>query len=107
VQKAADLALPFMPGVMTPSDVIQGLEFGLNEFKFYPAEQAGGVVMLKALAGPFKDVRFCPTGGVSAHNFQSYLALNNVLAVGGSWLCPKDLLAKQDWAGIEQLAKQC
>lgn len=106
-QKANDLSLPFMPGVMTPSDVIKGIELGLNDFKFYPAELAGGPVMLSAMAGPFDQVRFCPTGGVSQENFKSYLALKNVMAVGGSWLSPKNLLAKQDWASIETLAKQC
>lgn len=107
IEKANDLSLPFMPGVMTPSDVIKGLEFGLNDFKFYPAQLAGGPTMLKAFAGPFENVRFCPTGGVSVDNFKEYLALNNVMAVGGSWLCPEQLMANHDWASIEALAKEC
>lgn len=96
-----------MPGVMTPSDVIKGLEFGLNDFKFYPAQLAGGPAMLSAFAGPFENVRFCPTGGVSVENFKEYLALKNVMAVGGSWLCPEQLMANHDWPSIEALAKEC
>lgn len=107
VTKSQNLALPFMPGVMTPADIIKGIEFGLQDFKFYPAEQAGGVNMLKAFAGPFENIRFCPTGGISEHNFKNYLALNNVMAVGGSWLCPRNLLQTGDWSAIEILAKQC
>jgi 2-dehydro-3-deoxyphosphogluconate aldolase/(4S)-4-hydroxy-2-oxoglutarate aldolase len=107
IEKANDLSLPFMPGVMTPSDVIKGLEFGLNDFKFYPAQLAGGPAMLSAFAGPFENVRFCPTGGVSVENFKEYLALKNVMAVGGSWLCPEQLMANHDWPSIEALAKEC
>lgn len=107
IAKSQDLALPFMPGVMTPTDIIKGIEFGLHDFKFYPAEQAGGVTMLNAFAGPFESIRFCPTGGISVDNFKQYLALKNVMAVGGSWLCPRNLLNQQDWAAIEVLAKQC
>lgn len=107
VQKAVDLALPIMPGVMTPSDIIKGMEYGLSDFKFYPAEQAGGANMLKAFLGPFPSARFCPTGGVSIDNFQSYLSLKNVMAVGGSWLCPKDLVTQEKWSDIQRLAKAC
>lgn len=105
VQKSQDLALPFMPGVMTPSDIIKGLDYGLTEFKFFPAQQAGGVKMLKAFAGPFPSVKFCPTGGISQENAQDFLSLDNVMAVGGSWLCSKALMAEKDWAAIEALAK--
>ncbi len=107
VVKSQELKLPFMPGVMTPTDIIKGIEFGLQNFKFYPAEQAGGAAMLKAFAGPFDQVQFCPTGGISEHNFKAYLALKNVMAVGGSWLCPKALLKQKDWSAIETLARQC
>ena len=107
ITKSQDLSLPFMPGVMTPTDIIKGIEFGLHDFKFYPAEQAGGTTMLNAFAGPFDNIRFCPTGGISVDNFKQYLALKNVMAVGGSWLCPRNLLNQQDWAAIEVLAKQC
>jgi len=106
INKAQQLALPFMPGVMTPSDIILGLDNGLSEFKFFPAQQAGGVNMLKAFSGPFPQVRFCPTGGISTSNYQEFLALDNVMAVGGSWLCSKDLMANQDWQAIEQLGKE-
>ncbi|GAA6135756.1 bifunctional 4-hydroxy-2-oxoglutarate aldolase/2-dehydro-3-deoxy-phosphogluconate aldolase [Oceaniserpentilla sp. 4NH20-0058] len=105
VQKSQDLALPFMPGVMTPSDIIHGLDCGLTEFKFFPAQQAGGVKMLKAFSGPFPNVKFCPTGGISQESAQDFLSLDNVMAVGGSWLCSKALMAEKDWAGIEELAK--
>lgn len=104
VQKAQDLDMPFMPGVMTPSDIILGLDCGLSEFKFFPAQQAGGVNMLKAFAGPFEQVRFCPTGGISQANYQEFLALKNVVVVGGSWLCSKELMTAQNWQGITDLA---
>lgn len=107
IEKSKDLALPLMPGVMTPSDIMLGLEYGLKEFKFFPAQQAGGVNMLKAFSGPFPDVMFCPTGGISQDNFQDFLALKNVMAVGGSWLCTKDLMAKRDWLRIQALAEAC
>jgi len=105
IQKAQQLNMPFMPGVMTPSDIILGLDNGLSEFKFFPAQQAGGVNMLKAFSGPFPQVRFCPTGGISQTNYQEFLALNNVLAVGGSWLCSRDLMQSKDWETIEGLAQ--
>lgn len=107
IEKSEHLALPFMPGVMTPSDIMLGLEYGLNEFKFFPAQQAGGINMLKAFSGPFPGVKFCPTGGISKDNFQDFLALNNVMAVGGSWLCTKDFMAKRDWLSIQALAEAC
>ncbi len=107
ITQAQTLKLPFMPGVMTPSDIMLGLEAGLTQFKFFPAQQAGGTAMLKAFAGPFPQVRFCPTGGISQDNAQEYLALNNVMAVGGSWLCAKDLVHAKDWAAIEALANAC
>lgn len=103
-KKAKELALPFLPGVMTPSDVITGLQYGINGFKFYPAEAAGGVKMLKALGGPFADVWFCPTGGINSQNAAQYLAQSNVRIVGGSWVCPSDLIVNEDWQAIEKLA---
>lgn len=106
IKTAQDLEMPFMPGVMTPSDIILGLDLGLNEFKFFPAQQAGGVNMLKAFGGPFPQVRFCPTGGISTSNYQEFLALGNVMAVGGSWLCSKALMANKDWQAIENLGKE-
>jgi len=103
-ETANELGLPYAPGVMTPSDIIIGLDHGISLFKLFPADIAGGPKMLKALAGPFPNIKFCPTGGVSPDNIHDYLSLNNVVAVGGSWVCPKELILKQDWQGITELA---
>ncbi len=97
--------IPWLPGVMTPSEVMTAIECGHRQLKFFPAQQAGGVEMLKALHGPFADVTFCPTGGVSPDIAHEYLALPNVACVGGSWLTPKMLIEKADWRAITQLAK--
>ena len=102
---ARDTDLPFLPGVATSSELMLGLEHGLDTFKFFPAVQAGGTAMLSAWNGPFGDVRFCPTGGISAQTARDFLHLPNVLCVGGSWLTTRALLQARDWAGIEQLAK--
>ena len=99
--------LPFLPGVMTPADIIRAMQDNIDALKFFPAEQAGGVAFLKALAGPFPDIVFCPTGGVSAGNYHDYLSLDNVLCVGGSWVAPKPLLANGKWDEIEKLASEC
>jgi 2-dehydro-3-deoxyphosphogluconate aldolase / (4S)-4-hydroxy-2-oxoglutarate aldolase len=100
-----DLRLPWLPGVATGSEIMQAQEGGYTALKFFPALQAGGLAMLKAWQGPFGDVHFCPTGGVSAANANDFLALSNVACVGGSWLVPADLLAQGDWAGITALAR--
>jgi len=97
--------LPLLPGVMTPSEVIAARAAGFTELKLFPAEQAGGIGMLKALASPFPDVTFCPTGGVNARNAADYLALANVACVGGSWLTPRDAVARGDWSRITELAR--
>ncbi len=97
--------LPFLPGVMTPSEVVQALAHGFSALKFFPAEAAGGIRMLKSLAGPFPAVRFCPTGGIDAANAAAYLALPNVACVGGSWVAPAALVRAGDWAGITALAR--
>jgi len=102
---ARDTDLPFLPGVATSSELMLGLEHGLDTFKFFPAVQAGGAAMLSAWNGPFGDVRFCPTGGISAQTAREFLHLPNVLCVGGSWLTTRALLHARDWAGIEQLAR--
>jgi len=102
---ARDTDLPFLPGVATSSELMLGLEQGLDTFKFFPAVQAGGIGMLSAWNGPFGDVRFCPTGGISAQTARDFLHLPNVLCVGGSWLTTRALLQARDWAGIEQLAR--
>ncbi len=98
--------LPMLPGVMTPSDVIAARAAGFTELKLFPAQQAGGMGMLKALGGPFPDVTFCPTGGVSAATAPDFLALPNVACVGGSWLTPKDAIRAGDWARITALARE-
>jgi 2-dehydro-3-deoxyphosphogluconate aldolase/(4S)-4-hydroxy-2-oxoglutarate aldolase len=101
-----DLGLPLLPGVATGSEIMMAQEDGLSQLKFFPAMQAGGPAMLKAWSGPFADVRFCPTGGVSPDNAVQFLALPNVVCVGGSWLTPLDAMAQGDWARIETLAQQ-
>jgi 2-dehydro-3-deoxyphosphogluconate aldolase/(4S)-4-hydroxy-2-oxoglutarate aldolase len=106
IEAARTSGLPLLPGVMTPSDVIAAQLAGFRELKLFPAQQAGGIGMLKALAGPFPDVTFCPTGGVSAETAPEYLALPNVACVGGSWLTPKAALAASDWDAITVLAKK-
>lgn len=103
-QACRDVGLALLPGVATGSEIMQALEAGFTELKFFPALQAGGPAMLKAWSGPFFDVKFCPTGGVTLQNAPDLLALPNVLCVGGSWLVPLDALAQGDWARITQLA---
>jgi 2-dehydro-3-deoxyphosphogluconate aldolase / (4S)-4-hydroxy-2-oxoglutarate aldolase len=103
---ARESRLPLLPGVMTPSDVIAAVNAGFRELKLFPARQAGGVGMLKALAGPFPDVMFCPTGGITMETASEFLALPNVACVGGSWLTPRDAVERQDWATFSALARQ-
>jgi 2-dehydro-3-deoxyphosphogluconate aldolase/(4S)-4-hydroxy-2-oxoglutarate aldolase len=98
--------LPCLPGVSTPSEVIGLLERGVTDMKFFPAQAAGGVPFLRSLASPLPGARFCPTGGIDAARAPQYLALPNVLCVGGSWMIPQDLLAARDWAGVTALAEQ-
>ena len=104
-QACRDAGLPLLPGVATGSEIMMAQEDGLTELKFFPAMQAGGPVMLKAWGGPFGDVRFCPTGGVTLQNAPDFLALSNVVCVGGSWLVPADALQAGDWDRITQLAR--
>jgi 2-dehydro-3-deoxyphosphogluconate aldolase / (4S)-4-hydroxy-2-oxoglutarate aldolase len=98
--------LPLLPGVATAAEIMAVLDDGLTEAKFFPAMQAGGPAMLKAWGGPFGEVRFCPTGGVTQANAADFLALPNVVCVGGSWLTPPELLARGDWAAVTQLARE-
>lgn len=105
-QACRDAGLPLLPGVATASEVMQAQEGGWTELKFFPAMQAGGAAMLKAWAGPFGDLRFCPTGGVTTGNAAELLALSNVVCVGGSWLTPADALARGGWAQVTALAHQ-
>lgn len=103
---ADDSDVPLLPGAITPSEMMTALEAGLDFLKFFPAEQAGGTAFLKALASPFADIRFCPTGGVSAKNAADYLSLTNVICVGGSWVAPDDLVKAGQWDAIEALARE-
>ena len=106
IEAAHQTKLPLLPGVFTPSDVIAARLAGFNQLKLFPAQQAGGIGMLKALGGPFPDVMFCPTGGVSAENAPDFLALPNVACVGGSWLVPKAAVNAGDWGKITALARE-
>lgn len=103
---AQSMGLPLLPGVATGSEIMQAREDGYSEMKFFPAVQAGGIGMLKAWAGPFFDVSFCPTGGVSLANAPDFLALPNVECVGGSWLTPTSAVDAGDWAAITRLAQE-
>jgi 2-dehydro-3-deoxyphosphogluconate aldolase/(4S)-4-hydroxy-2-oxoglutarate aldolase len=96
--------IALIPGIATISELMQGMDKGYRQFKFFPAEAAGGIEMLKAIAGPFPQVTFCPTGGISAANYRDYLALKNVACVGGSWIVAADLIAAQNWDAITELA---
>lgn len=98
--------LPLLPGAATASELMFALECGYEQLKFFPAEAAGGPAMLKSLHGPFAEVRFCPTGGITEANAPAYLALPNVVCVGASWLVPKAALAAGDWAAIHALAQR-
>jgi 2-dehydro-3-deoxyphosphogluconate aldolase/(4S)-4-hydroxy-2-oxoglutarate aldolase len=102
---AAASAVPFLPGAATASEVMRLLERGYRCLKFFPAEPAGGVACLEALAAPLPEARFCPTGGIDAVKAGAYLTLRNVLCVGGSWVAPKDALAAADWPRITSLAR--
>ena len=102
---AEDAELPLLPGVATVSEVMRLVERGYDTLKFFPAEAAGGVKMLKSIHGPLPGVSFCPTGGITEHTFRDYLALPNVLCVGGSWLTPADKVNAHDWTGIEAIAR--
>ncbi|MDP3009180.1 MAG: bifunctional 4-hydroxy-2-oxoglutarate aldolase/2-dehydro-3-deoxy-phosphogluconate aldolase [Methylococcales bacterium] len=97
--------IALIPGIATLSELMQGMEYGLDYFKFFPAEAAGGIPMLKAIAGPIPQVTFCPTGGISPDNYQAYLQLSNVACVGGSWLAPLDAVKAKNWAKVTELAK--
>jgi 2-dehydro-3-deoxyphosphogluconate aldolase / (4S)-4-hydroxy-2-oxoglutarate aldolase len=99
-----DIAL--IPGIATVSELMTGLQRGYDHFKFFPAEAAGGIPMLKAIAGPFPRVTFCPTGGISLENYRDYLALRNVACVGGSWMAPAEMVVRSYWGSITQLARE-
>ncbi|GLQ30522.1 bifunctional 4-hydroxy-2-oxoglutarate aldolase/2-dehydro-3-deoxy-phosphogluconate aldolase [Litoribrevibacter albus] len=103
---AEDSPVPYVPGIATASEAMLAMEHGITEVKFFPAEQAGGVPMLNALAAPFPELSFCPTGGINANNAGNYLSLAAVMAVGGSWVCPNALIQQGQWAEITRLSQQ-
>jgi len=106
LQAGQQSSIALIPGIATTSELMQGLDLGYGYFKFFPAEAAGGVKSLKSISGPFPEVKFCPTGGISIDNYRNYLALPNVKCVGGSWLTPTELMEAGNWPQITELAKQ-
>lgn len=98
--------IPLIPGIATVSELMSGMALGYRHFKFFPAEAAGGVKMLQAMAGPFPQVSFCPTGGIGAANYREYLGLKNVACIGGSWVAPPGAIEKEDWARITALTRE-
>ncbi len=103
---AKDTDIPFLPGAATPSEVMKLASQGFKFLKFFPAEAAGGTAMLKSIGGPLPQVTFCPTGGISLETAPNYLALSNVICVGGTWMLDKQLIENKDWQAIEALARQ-
>lgn len=106
VDHAVRRGIPIIPGVNNPTGVEQGLEFGLTLLKFFPAEASGGTAMLQALKGPYRGVSFVPTGGVSDRNLDAYLSLDNVTAVGGSWIVPRESIDREDFTHIRDLTAE-
>ena len=106
LSSAASGALPFVPGIATASELMEGLAHEFSVFKLFPAEALGGVAMLKSLAGPFPGARFCPTGGLHRENFRAYLELDNVLCCGGSWMVAEELVVGKQWKEVERLAQE-
>lgn len=105
LHKAKDINFPLIPGVSTGSEVMQGIDLGYTHFKLFPATTVGGVALLKSFDGPFKHVKFCPTGGINIDNYQDFLSLDNVLCVGGSWIAPSRLIKSGDFEQITALTK--
>jgi 2-dehydro-3-deoxyphosphogluconate aldolase/(4S)-4-hydroxy-2-oxoglutarate aldolase len=106
IDAAIKSGVPILPGVISPSEVMRLMEKGITEMKFFPAEAAGGIPMLKSIGAPLPQVSFCPTGGISPKNAADYLALSNVACVGGSWMAPADLVDKEDWDEIKRRATE-
>jgi 2-dehydro-3-deoxyphosphogluconate aldolase/(4S)-4-hydroxy-2-oxoglutarate aldolase len=104
-EAAKTVGYPLLPGIISPSEILQALHFGYDVLKFFPAQPAGGIPMLQSFSGPFANVAFCPTGGITRESAPAFLKLRNVLCVGGSWIAPGGLVEKGDWAGIEALAR--
>ena len=106
LRAAREQGAQLLPGVATASEVMLGMEYGLEMFKLFPAVPVGGINLLKSLGGPFPDIRFCPTGGLGPDNFREFLALPNVLCCGGSWMVTRDLVLSGEWDTIETLAHE-
>lgn len=106
LQYAVSRPVPLLPGVATASEIMAAYRHGLRRFKLFPAKVCGGVEALKAFAGPFPEVRFCPTGGVGPDNLNDYYRLDNVMCVGGTWMLPKAAVASGDWAEVERLSRE-
>jgi len=106
LQAANQGTIPLIPGISTVSELMTGMALGYDHFKFFPAEAAGGVKMLKAISGPFPQITFCPTGGITLENYLDYLALGNVACIGGSWIAPQAAMDQRDWARITALSKE-
>ena len=98
--------VPLVPGIMTPTEAMQAADAGFEILKFFPAEAAGGIALLKSIGGPLPHLKFCPTGGIGPSTFRDYLALPNVICVGGSWVAPKGLVADGDWDAVTALASE-
>ena len=106
LQAGKDSAIPLIPGIASISELMEGTGLGYTHFKFFPAEAAGGVKTLKSIHGPFADVRFCPTGGINPDNLQRYMALANVMCVGGTWMFDSEWVKNGDWARIQQCSSE-
>jgi 2-dehydro-3-deoxyphosphogluconate aldolase/(4S)-4-hydroxy-2-oxoglutarate aldolase len=106
IRSAAAAGLPYLPGIMTATEAMQAAAHGCKVVKLFPAEPAGGIKLLKALAGPFPDLLFCPTGGIGPAQAPDYLRLPNVVAIGGSWMTPAEAMRAKDWAAIRKLAAE-
>jgi 2-dehydro-3-deoxyphosphogluconate aldolase/(4S)-4-hydroxy-2-oxoglutarate aldolase len=106
VRYCTDNNIAIIPGVCTPTDIEMGLSHGLTTLKFFPAEAAGGLKMLKAMSAPYTQVSFLPTGGISAENLADYLSFRPVIACGGSWMCAPELIKNKDWAEITRLSRE-
>jgi 2-dehydro-3-deoxyphosphogluconate aldolase/(4S)-4-hydroxy-2-oxoglutarate aldolase len=106
LEAADDVSIPLLPGIGTPTEAMTAHEHGYYFLKFFPAEALGGAPVLKAFASPLSDIMFCPTGGIDAVKAKTYLALPNVICVGGSWVMPQDAIEAGDWARIEGLARE-
>ena len=105
LQKSTEYAVPFIPGIATPSELMLASQYGLSYLKFFPAEINGGTKALQAFFGPFPEIKFCPTGGINEKNYPDYLALENVLCVGGTWFVPSEAIKQGDFERIAMLAK--